>query len=223
MTELHDMPAEPEGDGELFLDFANTVELTDGIPDDAIGDAASLRRWLLARSLIGGRTSIAEVERALPAFHELRDAVRATVTRIAHRRGPGGAQLRRLNAALREGVHHHELRLDPPGHRFVVRPVGDPLAQARSTIAGSLAHYLADHDATRLRLCANDGCRWLFVDRSPAGRRRWCDMRTCGNRAKVARHRARRRAATGSGRMDPGNSGHDEDRLGSQDRRERCR
>ena len=39
-----------------------------------------------------------------------------------------------------------------------------------------------------------DACSWRFVDRSPTGRRRWCDMRTCGNRAKVARHRARRRA-----------------------------
>jgi predicted RNA-binding Zn ribbon-like protein len=67
-------------------------------------------------------------------------------------------------------------------------------------VAGSLAHYLADHDADRLRVCADDTCGWLFVDRSPAGRRRWCDMRTCGNRAKVARHRARAResgAATG--------------------------
>jgi predicted RNA-binding Zn ribbon-like protein len=33
----------------------------------------------------------------------------------------------------------------------------------------------------------------VFVDRSPGGKRRWCDMRTCGNQAKVARHRARAR------------------------------
>jgi predicted RNA-binding Zn ribbon-like protein len=74
-------------------------------------------------------------------------------------------------------------------------PVGDQLDQARSAVAGSLAHYLAEHDRRRLRVCADDTCRWLFVDRSPAGRRRWCDMSTCGNRAKVARHRARARAA----------------------------
>ena len=71
--------------------------------------------------------------------------------------------------------------------------VGDELDQARASIANSLAHFLADHDASRLRTCANTTCGWLFVDRPPAGRRRWCDIRSCGNRAKVARHRARAR------------------------------
>jgi predicted RNA-binding Zn ribbon-like protein len=72
-----------------------------------------------------------------------------------------------------------------------MEPVGDDLDQARTTVAGSLAHYLAEHDERRLRLCADGTCRWLFIDQSPAGRRRWCDMRSCGNRAKVARYRAR--------------------------------
>ena len=43
----------------------------------------------------------------------------------------------------------------------------------------------------RFRVCANDQCRWAFFDESRAGRRRWCDMSSCGNRAKAARHRAR--------------------------------
>jgi predicted RNA-binding Zn ribbon-like protein len=72
----------------------------------------------------------------------------------------------------------------------------DELQQARATVAGSLAHYLADHDEHRLGVCADDTCGWLFIDESPAGRRRWCDMRTCGNRAKVARHRARARSTS---------------------------
>ena len=33
-----------------------------------------------------------------------------------------------------------------------------------------------------------------FYDRSPAGRRRWCSMRTCGNEAKVRRHRERQKS-----------------------------
>jgi predicted RNA-binding Zn ribbon-like protein len=38
----------------------------------------------------------------------------------------------------------------------------------------------------------------VFEDESRAGRRRWCDMATCGNRAKVRRYRARR-TVTGGG------------------------
>jgi predicted RNA-binding Zn ribbon-like protein len=188
MSQTHDTRPEPAGDADLFLDFANTVELTNGVPEDAVPDGRSLRTWLLDRSLIGGRTSAAAVNRELGEFQLLRDLLRGTVARVADGRGPSRTQVRALNDVLREGVHHHELRAKTSaGYEF--QPVGDALAQARSAIAGSLAHYLADHDVHRLRVCANDGCRWLFVDRSPAGRRRWCDMRTCGNRAKAQRWR----------------------------------
>lgn len=194
MTDRHDAPPEPGSEGELFLDFANTVELTGGVPRDHLPDGRTLHAWLNDRGLVSARTSPTSVARELPAFRALRGLVREITARQAAERPPTQEQLRRLNAVLREGTHYHELRVDRDGGRFTVGQVGDERAQARAAIAGSLAHYLADHDLHRLRVCANDGCRWLFVDRSPAGRRRWCDMRTCGNRAKVARHRARRRA-----------------------------
>ena len=44
----------------------------------------------------------------------------------------------------------------------------------------------------RVRVCPGEGpCGWLFLDSSRAGNRRWCDMRTCGNRAKARTHYAR--------------------------------
>lgn len=200
MTELHDAPPEPGSEGELFLDFANTVEMSAGVPVDHVPDAGALRAWLRDHGLLSDRTSASAVEAELPAFRAARDLVRDVTARQAEGRSPTRDQLRRLNAILREGTHYHELRYEARGGRFTVGQVGGELPQARATIAGSLAHYLADHDADRLRVCANDGCRWLFLDRSPAGRRRWCDMRTCGNRAKVARHRARRRSASHAAR-----------------------
>jgi predicted RNA-binding Zn ribbon-like protein len=41
----------------------------------------------------------------------------------------------------------------------------------------------------RLRRCAGDNCGWFFIDTSKGGRRRWCDMATCGNTAKYVRAR----------------------------------
>lgn len=41
----------------------------------------------------------------------------------------------------------------------------------------------------RARLHACPRCGWLFVDTSRGGKRRWCNMRICGNREKIARHR----------------------------------
>jgi len=52
----------------------------------------------------------------------------------------------------------------------------------------SAADLLTHADRRRVRRCANDACLWLFVDESKAETRRWCDMSSCGNRAKSRRH-----------------------------------
>ncbi len=51
----------------------------------------------------------------------------------------------------------------------------------------------------RVRACPGSDCGWLFVDTS--GRRRWCSMSSCGNRAKVKAFAERRRKDSSS---DPG-------------------
>lgn len=57
-------------------------------------------------------------------------------------------------------------------------------------IAFSAARLLEGPDLARLKAC--DGCGRLFLDASHNRSRRWCDMQGCGNRAKAARHRARK-------------------------------
>jgi predicted RNA-binding Zn ribbon-like protein len=59
-------------------------------------------------------------------------------------------------------------------------------------VALSAREFLLAPSRERLRVCAADDCGWLFLDSSKAGRRRWCRMADCGNRAKARRHYARR-------------------------------
>ena len=54
-------------------------------------------------------------------------------------------------------------------------------------IAFSASELLTSDEIENVRQCP--GCGWLFLDTSKNKRRRWCDMRACGNRAKVKRHR----------------------------------
>ena len=131
-------------------------------------------------------------------FRHLRSVLHQVAGELTRDGEPSDEAITQLNHILRHGLHYHQLRRSEGGAEYEVSQVGDRLDQARAAIAGSFAHFLADDAPDRLRVCANDGCRWIFVDRSPTGRRRWCDMRTCGNQAKVARHRARARAAAGS-------------------------
>ena len=68
---------------------------------------------------------------------------------------------------------------------------GDPVEGALARLVESVAREVSQGHPERLRICANDECRWAFNDSSPTGRRKWCDMSTCGNRAKAARFRER--------------------------------
>jgi predicted RNA-binding Zn ribbon-like protein len=79
------------------------------------------------------------------------------------------------------------------------RAAADSPRRALGTIALDAATMLGTDDQRgRLRICASETCSGRFFDRSPAGRRRWCSMRTCGNEAKARRHRARQKTFTTS-------------------------
>ena len=68
-----------------------------------------------------------------------------------------------------------------------------PVYSVLSPVAQAGAHLIVDGDATRIRQCHADDCTCWFVDTSKNGRRKWCSMSRCGNRAKVAAHYRRHR------------------------------
>lgn len=74
------------------------------------------------------------------------------------------------------------------------RAAADSPRRALGTIALDAATMLGrPEERERIRICASDTCSARFYDRSPAGIRRWCSMRECGNVAKARRHRERNR------------------------------
>jgi predicted RNA-binding Zn ribbon-like protein len=75
-------------------------------------------------------------------------------------------------------------------------PVGDAFAGLMIPIVESAAEALIEGELARVRRCADQRCPRVFFDSTRNGRRRWCDMATCGNRAKAARFRAREREIT---------------------------
>jgi predicted RNA-binding Zn ribbon-like protein len=79
--------------------------------------------------------------------------------------------------------------------RMTERAAADSPRRALGMVALDAAQMLGtDQQRDRVRICASETCSGRFYDRSPAGARRWCSMRTCGNEAKARRHRAKRRA-----------------------------
>jgi predicted RNA-binding Zn ribbon-like protein len=94
------------------------------------------------------------------------------------------------------GTRRVEQRADGSFARAFVT-VGDAFAGLMVPIVDSAADTLVTGALDRVRRCADPRCPRVFLDATKNGRRRWCDMAICGNRAKAARHREKVRSADG--------------------------
>lgn len=79
-------------------------------------------------------------------------------------------------------------------HLHYAPPSADVVARVRSTTALALAMLISEYGVTRHGRCAAAGCSKVFADTSRNAGRRYCSS-SCANRASVAAHRARQRAA----------------------------
>jgi predicted RNA-binding Zn ribbon-like protein len=187
-------------DLESALDFLNTLHPGHGRTDDQHQTDEHLERptdaamWFLEHDLVHPDAGIRLGDTDLARIRRVRTALREVVDSVVEGRTPDADAVYLVNAVL-EQRRPTRLELDGTalriGHRHAETPVDDALA----LIAEAIVEELATGRPERLRVCANDRCRWAFFDSSPTGRRRWCDMRSCGNQAKAARHRARLKEA----------------------------
>jgi predicted RNA-binding Zn ribbon-like protein len=124
----------------------------------------------------------------------LRDAIGECFDAVLRRERPGQAAITEVDDWLVLAGTRPALRLGEDGWPALGERASDSPRRALGMLALQAARLLADpEDRARLKRC--EGCGEIFLDRSPAGRRRWCSMAKCGNRAKARRHRAARRDA----------------------------
>jgi predicted RNA-binding Zn ribbon-like protein len=190
------------GGQPLFVEFVNTLHWYEGTPIELIGSEAELASWLAEHDLPAH-----DLAGHLPAVYRLRDHSRALTEALAAKQPPPQAALAALQAAL--GAPLGRLALvgaatERPNLAFETNVPGIELLAFR--VALSLATFLRSGDRRRLKLCANPGCGFAFLDTSTNATRRWCYMRYCGNRLKARafrRRRSRQPSAPGSD-ADPG-------------------
>jgi len=197
------------------LNFVNTLDLWP-TPHDHLDTPQAALEWLVDNDLLHkeARTELLHryedspgAGRAMLArLHRVREAMRSVLEATAAHRPPDAADLAEINRTLR--THYiYELVHGPDGVSLEHRHQGDPVDGAAARLTESIARELIQGSAARLRVCENDQCRWVFKDTSPTGKRKWCSMRSCGNRAKVARHRARRKTQSPSPLAGAGRGG----------------
>ncbi|GIE99210.1 CGNR zinc finger domain-containing protein [Paractinoplanes rishiriensis] len=170
--------------GDLALDLTGTLgRRYGGTPVEFLHTPADLHRWFAAAGV--GDPSAVVGDADLAAAKELREAI----YRLAYAAMTAAVFDPADRAVVNEAaaVAPPLVRIDDTG--ALVRSGS---ARASLSLVARAAIALVTGPATaQLHECEGPACTRMFLDNSARGTRRWCDMSRCGNRAKVAKFRAR--------------------------------
>jgi predicted RNA-binding Zn ribbon-like protein len=173
------------------IDLANTVTVAAAGQHDLLERDDQLDDWIAAE-----RGRIPGVEAAsgrLAEVRELRDSVRGLLHARARGKPLPAAARRQINTISSAAPIRTTLTSD--GRALEQPDVRDEYSLFEATIAHSAIELASQRDAG-LSVCGAPSCGMLFLRDHP--RQLWCS-KPCGNRARVARHAARRRRARRAG------------------------
>jgi predicted RNA-binding Zn ribbon-like protein len=196
----------------LGLDFLNSIATPVDTPVDWIEDGEGYLSWLAQAHLvpedamrdIRARALPGELDKVAGQARSLREWFRDFVRRHKGRPLTSKAltELEPLNRLLGR---------DEIFGRIAVRPTGqEPLGQGPFDlhterrwrtpdalllpVGEVLARLVCAEDFSHIKACEGSACTLLFADHTRGHARRWCSMAICGNRAKQAALRHRRKA-----------------------------
>jgi predicted RNA-binding Zn ribbon-like protein len=167
------------------VDLSNTVIDSPTGPVDLLGSEDRLREWVAIES--GRVEAVEQAGGRLEEVRGLRSDVRDLLYAHAESRPLPTAPRRRLNTLSKAAPTYSTLT---PSGRLEVRYTADSYAVFAAEIARSAIQLCAEKGS--ISICRAPSCGMLYIAGHP--RQRWCSSE-CGNRARVARHAARRRRA----------------------------
>jgi predicted RNA-binding Zn ribbon-like protein len=188
--------------GHVALDFVNTAAGLNRDPRDWLDSYDALLDWARLARVVDEKLlrTLAERNRAHSgegrAALERARALRAALYALLHHRREGARPLDTAIAVLQQWCRRAgasiALQSQKDGAlRSSLAPCGlDAIAAA---IALEAADLLSQPLRGGLGVCAGHNCGWIFLDTSQTRRRRWCNMKTCGNAAKASRYYRRKR------------------------------
>jgi len=188
--------------GELCLDLAYTWGNREDETDDQLSCYGDLLEWALQAGTIddGGRRSLlrranrhpTEAEEVFATAVTLREVVFRACSAAAAGRSPDDGDLEILNRWL-DTVPRRRLCRGGECCEWELAEDDSDLSRVMWPVLRSAGKLLTSAKVKRIRECEAPDCNWLFLDTSRGGRRKWCDMSVCGNRAKARRYYARHR------------------------------
>ncbi|MBT2792765.1 CGNR zinc finger domain-containing protein [Paraburkholderia strydomiana] len=192
------------------LDFLNSIATPVDEPVDWIADGEGLLSWLEQAQLVPAevlahmrsQTAPAELGEIAAKARGLREWFRSFVQKRKGRplAAKDLSELEALNGVLQRDEQHGAIVADgsaPSGLAFTTQRRYSTPESLLMPIVETLAKLVCEQDFTYVKACEGPKCTLLFADHTRGHARRWCSMAICGNRAKVAAHRARLREGKG--------------------------
>jgi predicted RNA-binding Zn ribbon-like protein len=188
--------------GHPVLDFCNTrAAWSAPVPKEYLKTHAHLTVWAGANGLLAA-DDVPRLRRAAARSVPRADSI---VERAIRFRSALYSVL--VGPAMPEDWAVVNAEVPAAGSAVALRPVASrPGAPATWTlvetglelpllsIVWTATLFLTTPAAGAVAACPSHDCGWLFPN--PTGRRRWCSMALCGNRAKARRHAERARRGT---------------------------
>lgn len=172
---------------DLCLDFVNTRYWRgQDAPTETLAAPENLAAWTAANG--GARPAKPPARREFERAVELRELIHRLFDAHAQGKTPAARDLESLNAALAAAPARTTLKRSREGYEWDVDAKSGTALGLLAPVLWSAGDLLAGPKLGKVRRCANPECLYLFLDDSRAGKRRWCSMSSCGNRAKARRH-----------------------------------
>jgi predicted RNA-binding Zn ribbon-like protein len=184
------------------IDFLNTSLAPRGERIETIGDGTAYLDWFVEAGLLdraqatklARRVGPKALDAAAAEGRRLREWARAWLDRWRSRPQDNyEEEVAVLNKLLSRETRSRRV-LAEKGRLSMVETSQIGNADALNTlVANQLAELVTKEEPSLLKTCAGPECTLWFLDRTKAHRRLFCSASACGNRAKVAAFRRRRR------------------------------
>ncbi len=182
----------------LCLDFANTVQDRASSPQELLNSYNDLLIWACEAHILSARSANRLGERAkqqpaaaadvLARALDVREAIFRIFADQSSGRVAANDDISRLNGELARALGQLCLVHGQEGFTWDWSAQEQELDSMLWPVIRSAAELMTSAELYDVRICAANDCSWLFLDTSKNHSRRWCDMKSCGNRAKARRY-----------------------------------
>lgn len=179
-----------------MINFANTIDWR-GREDsiEYLNSYNELIDWAQRIELINQSTATElrrqaaqspdKATKSLQRAKEFRETAYRVLYRLSLDEPPESRDVELIDAEMQQMSKH--LKLDLKMKKLKLNDEID-LDIILRLIVKDTVDLLTSDQLNRVKRCQSDECGWLFIDTSKNNSRKWCNMNSCGNRAKARRY-----------------------------------